>query len=159
MAGRIDVYEELVALLQALDEAQIEYALCGALALAVHGAPRATKDIDVIARKEDADRLREVAHRVGFVLEALPMVFSGSGIEVQRFTKLIEGRPLMLDVLWCNEKLEAIWEDRQRVPWREGTLCVVSVDGLITLKLTAGRPQDLVDIERLTAARTNREPK
>jgi hypothetical protein len=159
VAGRIDVYEELVAILKALDEAQIEYALCGALALAVHGVPRATRDIDVIARKEDADRLREVAHRVGFVLEALPMVFSGSGIEVQRFTKLVEGRPLMFDVLWCNEKLEAIWEDRQRVPWREGTLCVVSVDGLITLKLTAGRPQDLVDIERLTAARTNREPK
>jgi hypothetical protein len=159
VTGRIDVYEELVALLHALDEDQIEYALCGALALAVHGAPRATKDIDIIARKEDADRLREVARRTGFVLEALPMLFSGSGIEVQRFTKLIEGRPLMFDVLWCNEKLEAIWQDRQQLPWREGTLWVVSVDGLITLKLTAGRPQDLVDIESLTAARTNREPK
>lgn len=155
----VDVYAELVAILRALDDAGIEYALCGALALAVHGAPRATKDIDVIARKEDASRIRDVARRTGFVYEALPMEFSGSGIEVQRFSKLIDGRPLMLDVLWLNPKLQTIWDDRQRLPWNEGTLSVVSRDGLITLKLTAGRAQDLVDIQSLTAAETNREKK
>jgi hypothetical protein len=142
---------------RALEEAEIEYALCGALALAVHGAPRATKDIDVIVRRQDADRLRAVAKETGFVFEALPMVFAGSGIEVQRFSKLIDGRPLMLDVLWLDPSLQAIWDDRQRLPWKEGTLSVVSRDGLITLKLTAGRPQDLVDIQSLTAAETDRE--
>lgn len=154
----IDVYAEFVALVRALDEAGIEYAICGALALAVHGVPRATKDIDLIARKEDAERIRAVAQKTGFVFEALPMQFSGSGIEVQRFTKLVEGRPLMLDVLWLNPKLQPIWDDRQRLPWAEGTLSVVSRDGLITLKLTAGRAQDLVDIQNLTAAEGNREP-
>jgi hypothetical protein len=153
----VDVYQEFVAIVRALDEANIDYALCGALALAVHGAPRATKDIDLIARKDDVDRIREVAKRTGFVFEALPMTFSGSGIEVQRFTKLIEGRPLMLDVLWLIPALEPIWADRQRLPWNEGTISVVSRDGLITLKLTAGRAQDLVDIQSLTAAETNRE--
>ena len=49
----VDVYAEFLALVKALEAAHIEYALCGALALAVHGAPRATKDIDLIARKED----------------------------------------------------------------------------------------------------------
>ena len=153
----IDVYGEFAALVRALDEANIEYALCGALALAVYGAPRATKDIDLIAQKSDADRIRDVAKRAGFVFEALPMEFAGSGIEVQRYTKLVEGRPLMLDVLWLNPKLQAIWDDRQRLAWSGGTLCVVSRDGLITLKLTAGRAQDLVDIQSLTAVETNRE--
>jgi hypothetical protein len=153
----IDVYAEFVALIDALEEARIDYAVCGALALAVHGVPRATKDIDLIARKEDAAGLREVARNAGFVFEALPMSFSGSGIEVQRFTKLCDGRPLMLDVLWLSPKLQTIWDDRQRLRWREGTLSVVSRDGLITLKLTAGRPQDLVDIQNLTAAGSNRE--
>ena len=96
----IDVYAEFVGIVRALEEAGVEYALCGALALAVHGAPRATKDIDLIARREDAGRIREIARRTGFLFEALPMELSGSGIEVQRFTKLVEGRPLMLDVLW-----------------------------------------------------------
>lgn len=153
----IDVYTEFTAIVRALEDAEIEYALCGALALAVYGAPRATKDIELIARREDEARLREVVRGAGFVFEALPMVFAGSGIEVQRFTKLIEGRPLMLDVLWLGAALQAIWEDRQRLPWKEGTLSVVSRDGLITLKLTAGRPQDLVDIQSLTAAETNRD--
>jgi hypothetical protein len=155
----IDVYAEFVALVRALEDAGVEYALCGALALAVHGAPRATKDIDLIARKEDTDRIREIAKRLGFVFEALPMEFASSGIEVQRFTKLVDGRPLMLDVLWLNPKLQTIWDDRQRIAWEESTLSVVSRDGLITLKLTAGRAQDLVDIQSLTAAETNREKK
>jgi hypothetical protein len=155
----IDVYAEFVALVQALNDAGIEYAVCGALALAVYGAPRATKDIDLIARKQDAERIRQMARQLGYVFEALPMEFSGSGIEVQRFTKLVEGRPLMLDVLWLNPKLQTIWDERQQVPWRDGTLSVVSRDGLITLKLTAGRAQDLVDIQSLTAAETNREKK
>lgn len=153
----IDVYEEFVAVMRALDDAQIEYALCGALALAVHGVPRATKDIDLIARKEDLARIREVTRRLGFTFEALPMVLSGSGIEVQRFTKLVDGHPLMLDVLWLQPSLEPIWNDRQRVPWRDGSLSVVSKDGLITLKLTAGRAQDLVDVQSLAAAEGNRD--
>ncbi|CAN5807547.1 hypothetical protein BH11MYX3_BH11MYX3_44990 [soil metagenome] len=153
----VDLYAELVAVLRGFDEANIEYALCGALALAVHGAPRATKDIDLIARKEDLDQIRSVVRSIGFVFEALPMTFSGSGIEVLRFTKLVEGRPLMLDVLWMSPKLQPIWEDRLQLPWKEGTLWVVSRDGLTTLKLTAGRAQDLVDIQSLVAAEGNRE--
>ena len=47
----IDVYTEFVALTRARDSAGVDYALCGALALAIHGAPRATKDIDLIARE------------------------------------------------------------------------------------------------------------
>jgi hypothetical protein len=152
-----DVYAELVAILRALDEAHVEYALCGALALAVHGAPRATKDIDLIAKPEDRAAIRGVATRCGFVFEALPMQFAGSGIEVLRFTKLIDGRPLMLDILWRDAKLQAIWDDRIQLPWHDRMLSVVSRDGLITLKLTAGRAQDLVDIQSLTAAEGNRD--
>jgi hypothetical protein len=153
-----DVYAEFVAVVRALDAAGIEYALCGALALAVHGVPRATKDIDLIARKSDSGGIREVARSIGFTFEALPMEFAGSGIEVQRFTKLVDGRPLMLDVLWLNPKLQQVWDERERVPWQEGTLTVVSRAGLIVLKTTAGRPQDLVDIQNLLAAEGDREP-
>lgn len=63
----------------------------------------------------------------------------------------------MLDVLWLNPKLQAVWDDRERVSWQGGTLSVVSRDGLITLKLTAGRAQDLVDIQSLSTAEGNRD--
>lgn len=152
----IDVYGELVALLSGFEAAHVDYALCGALALAVHGAPRATKDIDLIAQKQDHAAISEIARKAGFVFEALPMEFSNSGIEVQRFTKLIEGWPLMLDVLWVIPKLEPIWNARERLPWEQSTVSVVSRDGLITLKLTAGRTQDLLDIQSLTASEGER---
>jgi predicted nucleotidyltransferase len=146
----MDLYEEFTGVVRELTAEGVEYALCGALALAVHGVPRATKDIDLIARKEDEPAVRRAVRRAGFVFEALPMEFS-SGIEVQRWSKLVDGRPLMLDFLWATGALAAIWSRRERVAWREGEIHVVRREDLITLKLTAGRPQDLVDIQSLAA--------
>jgi hypothetical protein len=146
----MDLYHELVTVTDELRAEGVEYALCGALALAVYGAPRATKDLDLIARKEDEAKVRLAVRRAGFIFEALPMEFS-SGIEIQRFSKLIDGRPLMLDFLWAKGALEPIWARRERALWRDGEIWVVSKDDLITLKLTAGRPQDLADIQTLAA--------
>jgi hypothetical protein len=152
----INLYEELATIVRELTVDQVDYALCGALALAVHGAPRATRDLDLIARKTDEPKIRIAVKRAGYVFEALPMRFA-SGIELQRFSKLVEGRPLMLDFLWAAGELDGVWSRRERVPWQEGEIYVVSRDDLIMLKLTAGRPQDLVDIQSLTAAEGQHE--
>lgn len=145
----LDLLQELAALLRAFDERELDYALCGGVALAVHGVPRATKDIDVLARREDLEKLREAANSCGFLFEALPMTFSSSGITVQRFSKIIEAQPLMLDLLFADSPLAAVWETRCKLPWQGGTIQVVSREGLISLKLAAGRPQDIADIQRL----------
>ena len=41
----VDLYAELTGIVSVLETRGIEYALCGGLALAIHGAPRATQDI------------------------------------------------------------------------------------------------------------------
>lgn len=146
---KIDLHAELVQLVSDLQTAGIDYALCGALALAVHGVPRATKDIDLLVRGEDLDAVRAVARGRGYVFEALPMTFAASRIAVHRFTKLVDGRPLMLDALLVEASLDPIFASRLRVPWEGLELQVVSRDGLIALKTTAGRPQDLVDLQHL----------
>lgn len=160
----MDLFAEVVAVTAALDAASIDYAICGGVALAVHGAPRATKDIDLLAREVDLPRLREVVRSRGFTIEALPMTFSSSGISICRFTKIEpDGRTLMLDVLLAEGPLESVWQTRARVAFAAieaieaieapgSALWVVSRDGLITLKLAAGRPQDIVDIQRLREA-------
>ncbi len=51
----LDLYEELRILLGKLQESRIEYALCGGLALALYGIPRATVDIDIMVQKEGVD--------------------------------------------------------------------------------------------------------
>lgn len=146
----MDIYRELSALVALLEERQIEYALCGGIALAVHGAPRATQDIDLLVRAEALDRLREAARDSGFVFESLPMDFSASGVTVYRFTKLIENVPLMLDALIADGPLAAVWQTRQSFAFEDGRLQVVSREGLITMKLAAGRPQDIADVKRLS---------
>jgi hypothetical protein len=150
----VDLFAEVIALTAALDAAAVDYAICGGVALAIHGAPRATKDIDLLAREADLSRLRDVVVTCGFTLEALPMTFSSSGISIRRFTKIDpDGRNLMVDVLLA-ESLESVWQTRARVAFGgtgspASSLWVVSKAGLVTLKLAAGRPQDIVDIQRL----------
>ena len=143
-----DFFQELKNLTDSLEANQIDYALCGGVALAIHGVPRATQDIDFLVRPETIERLRQVVRDCGFTLESLPMDFS-SGITIQRFTKLIKGQPLMLDALLVGPALERAWADRQTAEIEGGRVRVVSRDGLISLKLAAGRPQDLVDVQRL----------
>lgn len=144
----MDFFQELKDLVSTLEARAIDYALCGGVALAIHGAPRATQDIDLLARPEDLDRLREAARSCGFRLESLPMDF-GSGVTIQRFTKLVEGQPFMLDALLVTAPIESVWAGRLKMAFEGGTVRVVSREGLISLKLAAGRPQDIADIKRL----------
>ena len=50
----IDLAEEFEAVISALAEHGIEYAVCGGLAMAIHGFPRATVDIDLLIPAEAA---------------------------------------------------------------------------------------------------------
>jgi hypothetical protein len=144
----VDLFGELKTLIDSLESRGIDYALCGGMALAIHGAPRATQDIDILLRPEDIGRLREAARNCGFTLESFPMDFA-SGLTIQRFTKVIEGQPLMLDVLFVKGPLESVWAGRQTAALEDGFVRVVSREGLISLKLAAGRPQDVADVKRL----------
>ncbi len=145
----LDLYEELRALALAFDAAGVEFALCGGLALAVHGHPRATRDIDLLVPREQVPLAKSVARSCGFVLSALPMKFPNSGIEIERVSKIVGTDVLMLDLLIANGVLAPVWQSRLRMPWGPGELPVVSREGLISMKLAAGRPQDLADLAKL----------
>lgn len=146
----LDLFEESLQLLAAIERAELDYAVAGAVALAIHGAPRATADLDLLVRGEDADHILAIAHARGFAVAAAPMRV-GAGIELRRVTKIADEDALTLDLLLVNESLESAWHSRQRVESAEGALWVVSREGLIQMKAQAGRDQDLADIRRLEA--------
>lgn len=148
----LDLYEELVALVAAFDAGGVAYALCGGMAVAVYGAPRFTKDIDVLVQPADAPRAKAIAKALGFVAESLPMRFKATG-EIHRVIKFGEaGEILLLDLLLAAEELAAVWASREPRSLGEHTLWVVSRAGLISMKLAAGRPQDLLDVQKLSEA-------
>ncbi len=147
----LDLEQELGNIVDALAAEQIEYALCGGLAMAVHGAPRATIDIDLLVRPEDVDHIREVVAPQGFTFRALPMTFSNGRVRIERVTKIdpADGETLMLDLLLVTPELETAWHTREKRQWRGGILTVVSREGLIQLKTYRSSKQDQADIERL----------
>jgi hypothetical protein len=139
---------EFEGLVVALEREGAPYVVVGALAVAVHGAPRATTDIDLLVSRESLDQVRDVARSVGFTLEALPIRFR-DGMEMRRLTKVREGDHLTLDLLLVDATLLPVWESRQRIATEAGTIWVASREALIQMKVVAGRPQDIFDVQRL----------
>ena len=144
----LDLFLETRRLLDALDEAGVEHAVAGAIALAVHGVPRATSDIDVLIPEDRLEAAIEAARASGFSHQALPMTFP-DGMRIRRVTRIEGDETLTLDLLLVGPNLEEVWETRQRVPIEGGEMSVVSREGLIRMKAWAGRDQDLADIRRL----------
>ena len=138
---------ELRKLVERFNEAKLDYALCGGMAVALHGYPRFTKDIDFLIPPESLDRAREVAAALGFTDESGRIPFSDS--DVYRILK-IEGTEYRILDLLVPKRLDTIaWTQRQWFDWNGLPICAVSRDGLIEMKLAAGRDIDRIDIKQL----------
>lgn len=138
-------------MIEAFDAADVPYALCGGLAVAVHGHPRATIDIDVLVREGDVERAQAVAGELGFRFAAMPMTFHDGAVPIRRVSKIdVEGEVLMLDLLVVTQATADVWSSRETHEWRGRSLAVVSRAGLIALKRLRSSPQDLADIVALT---------
>jgi len=147
--------EELSQLISALEESEIEYAVCGGLAMAVHGFARATLDIDVLIRPESLEQAYEVGKENGYDIRGLDISFKERAVEIRRVSKIDdEGEVLSLDLLLVTPHVEDVWATKEIVDFVGGQLTVVSREGLIKMKTLAGRPQDLADIDRLQNERS-----
>lgn len=142
---------EFKSITGSLNEAKVEYAVCGGWAMAIHGLPRATLDIDLLIQMDDLNRAWELAKQNGYDVEVLPPHFADGAIEIRRISKLDRGSNQLytLDFLLVTSKLKDVWRQREQVEWPEGRTWVVSKRGLIELKQISGRDQDIVDIKRL----------
>ncbi len=146
----LDLTAEFEAVLAALAQHSIEYAVCGGLAMAIHGYARATVDIDLLIRPEDEERVFAAVEPLGYTFRAKPMHFDSGAMEIRRVTKIDPaGDTLMLDLLLVTPASEDVWRDRETIEWDFGMISVVSRDGLIKLK--SGRMSDIDrgDIARL----------
>lgn len=144
----IDIYDEFRNLVEAFDRERIPYALCGGLAMAVYGLPRATVDIDMMVH---ADLIQEAVHlavRLGFDIEAERMSFVEGTVIIHRHSKTdSESEDLLsLDLIEVTPPLEDTWNRRQKVAWEGGDICVLDRAGLIRMKSLRMSGQDRDDI-------------
>lgn len=142
--------QELLDITSAFEKNGIEYAVCGGLAMAIHGFARATMDIDLLIHPESLEKAYQIAVAKGFDIKGLDMSFKERAVEIRRVSKIDDdGEVLSLDLLLVTPQVDDVWETREQVILSENQLFVVSKQGLIKMKTLAGRPQDLADIERL----------
>jgi len=74
----IDFLDEFIRIVAALEASGVEYAVCGGWALALHGAARATDDIDLVVTASGVDAARETAR--GVLQEELDRITGLSGL-------------------------------------------------------------------------------
>lgn len=142
----MDIAVEFRELIATLNKAGVEYAVCGGFALAMHGHPRATMDIDVVTTADNVDRIKAIAAGCGYTLTGGLFHFQNGKLWAHRVTKIVGEDPCILDIL--------VPEDGEPIRGMEMTFMgervpVVTRNALIQLKRQAGRPQDLADLEKL----------
>jgi len=147
----MDILEELKTLTAKLEQAGIEYALCGGLAMAVYALPRATLDIDIMIEPGLLDKAKGAIRELGFTIAAMPMEFHAGKIQIHRFSKIEpdSGETLALDLLLVTPGVRPAWDGRTTVQWEGGIIHVVSPEGLILLKSFRASGQDQDDIRYL----------
>jgi hypothetical protein len=147
----MDLLEELKKLSKKLDQAGIDYALCGGLAIAIYARPRATLDIDIMIQPEFFSETKKAAQELGYTMASAMMEFNDGAVKLQRLSKVDKatGEYFVLDLLIVTPEVKKAWVDRTTIEWEGCPLKVVSPQGLILLKSLRNSGQDKEDIEYL----------
>jgi len=140
---------EFVEMLSALSAADAEFLVVGAHALAVHGVPRATGDLDLWVRgtPENARKVLAALGVFGAPLFDLTVEdLSRPGIVFQ-----IGVAPCRIDILTSISGVEfdEAWPQRHEMELGGVRFGVLSREHLVRNKLATGRPKDLIDVESL----------
>jgi hypothetical protein len=148
----VNLVTELHAIENALVRAGVRHAICGGVAVTIHGSTRSTKDIDILIAPSDLETALEAVRPIGYKFAALPLVFDeGTARErhVQRVSKIESGQHLVLDFLLESAAFAGLLASPVEVALPEGSVWVVPRDVLVHMKRLAGRNQDLADLEKL----------
>lgn len=153
----LDILDELRDLVAVFDEREVDYALCGGMAMGVHGLARTTIDIDLLILADSLDEVLAIAKSLGYNIRGKDMSFANGAVEIRRVSKIDpeDGELLSLDLLLVTPAIFPVWESRLKAEWEGGNLFVVSANGLIALKQLRGSDQDLVDIKALVGEGPN----
>ena len=140
-------FSEFVALLAAHD---VRYMIVGGYALAAHGLPRATGDLDVWIwpDPDNARRILEVLDEFGFG----ELSISEDDLTSPDLVIQLGYPPYRIDLLTRIEgvNFESAWQRHVEVILDTVRVPFIGRDDLIANKRAVGRPQDVADVLRLT---------
>jgi hypothetical protein len=147
--------EDYKDMLLALSGEKVRYLLVGAYAMAVHGYPRATMDIDiwVMPSPENADAVLRALSRFGAPLENL----SKEDLQKDGTVFQIGVAPRRIDIITSASGLqfEETYGRSLSVNVEGIEVRIPSIDDLIQNKKATGRTKDLADAEALESLKSS----
>lgn len=145
--------KEYVEFLESLRDAKARYLVVGGWAVAVHGHPRATKDLDVLV-EGTPENARRVAAAVRSFFGGHPPPFSAADFENPDAVVQFGLAPRRIDVL--NDiagvpSFDDAWRRRLSADFGGVQAPFLSIDDLMRAKKASARPQDLADLKALSS--------
>lgn len=152
-------------LFAALNEAGVRYVVVGGLAVVLHGHVRMTVDVDLVVDLDEEQARRAIDALVGIGLRPRipvdPKDFADPSKRarwirdqgMQVFSLHDPSNPMRAVDLFVDHpiRFDDLWSRSTQMQLQNTSVRVASIPDLIEMKRLAGRPQDHVDIEQLTA--------
>ena len=135
--------------IQLLNDNQVRYLVIGGYAVAVHGHPRYTKDIDIWIEisEENAQKLVTALTQFGF--ESLELTSE----DFQTPNQIIQlgYPPNRIDLITNPDGIDfqTCYDSKIEVTINDVPVKFINLDNLKKNKLASGRLQDLADLEKL----------
>jgi hypothetical protein len=139
-------FDEFCALLSARN---VEYVIVGAHALAFHGAPRFTGDLDILVRPTEENGHRLLAAIADFGFPTAPVMPA----DIVIGKKVIEMGvpPVQIHVMSAIDGVswDEVWTTREPGTLGTHTVAFIGRECFLRNKRASGRPKDLADVEAL----------
>ena len=149
--------EDYKDMLHALSDEKVKFILVGAYALAAHGYPRATMDIDiwVMPSPENADAVLRALRRCGAPLQNL----TKEDLQKDGTIFQIGVAPRRIDIITAATGLqfEETYRNSISVNIEAVEVHIPSINDLIRNKRATGRTKDLADAETLEAIKNSEQ--
>lgn len=143
-------HQDFKELLRLFNKNNVEYAIVGAYALAFHGCPRYTGDLDIFI-KPDLDNAKKI------ILSIKEFGFESLGLTVEDFSakeKVIQlgVPPVRIDILTSLTGVtwEQVLSHRVKDTYGDIPAYFIGKNELIANKKSLGRHKDLADVESIT---------
>lgn len=148
----IDLPDDFRDMLIELSRAGADFVVVGGYAVAFHGHPRATKDLDILVRatRDNATRVYRALSAFGAPVSAFEI--TEADFDTYHGILQIGVPPLRIDVLNAIKQVtfdEAV-ADRCAFELEGHRVPVIGLGALITNKTAVAREQDIADVAALT---------
>ena len=145
----MDVQPDFRELLALLNAHKVEYLIVGGYALAFHGAPRFTGDIDVFVRPESANASRVIEALAAFGFQFRDL--TAADFEKPNNVVQLGVPPVRIDLITSLSGVS--WEEAEDAKepgvFGDVPVCYIGRREYIKNKRSSGRKKDLADIEAL----------